>query len=158
MPISNPRRALTTRGKDQFLLTHLDAPVTSEFFQAKAYLVQAADIAALTQDVTAVTLGTFGLATGTSIGPWVGPVTSGVGKRYIRSAVIVNGPNTVTAGQTIIGVMVGMDETVGNALAFLEFDDPVELNENGEKVVFAIEIGFDQQALYIVPRVMEVGQ
>lgn len=158
MPILNPRRIVTKIGKVAILSQMDGLAIAGAFEGYSAYLVTAFEIQPITDDVLSMTLAGFGLGAPQEITPFTDPVSSVANKTYIASPVLTFTAVAITEAQVCIGVAIGDEAEVGNMTAFLEFDDPITLDENGETLTLAVEIGFAGQTFYLAPRVLPLGE
>lgn len=158
MPILNPRRMLTRLGRSYFLTCLQQTSPEGWADGLKAYPVQAIEIDPDDTLITSATIGTDGLQTGFTV-TLADPVTnSSSGKIYRVSSLIEAKLSTGSAAQTIIGVMLGTSNSTNTAIGFLEFDEPITVDQMGEGLLFAVELGFDGQTFYVRPRVLPAGE
>lgn len=157
MPITNPKRMLTTKGM-KALLNSLDMVADDGPFKgAKCFAVVAAAVAPNGRELTSVTVGVEGLQTGANLVLLGEPLSSQWGKVYKISTIITNTVASPTGAQTVVGILIGSDTTIANALAYLELEEPVTIDEDGEAIRYSVEFGFNGQAFYVVPRVLADG-
>lgn len=158
MPILNPKRILTRKGMTALLNALTDDEAGAVFFEVVAKPVLAADISPDDLTINSVTPGTFGLQTAVSMPGTQGTFLSSSGKVYTATDIFSFTVTTPTESQTIVGILISTDGTAANALAYVELEEPVTLDEDGEILALMMEFGFDGQTFYIVPRVMPIGQ
>jgi hypothetical protein len=157
MPLLNPKRILTPNGKAALLAVMMGDAVNGPFFEAQSHAVVDVEIEALTDEITSRTLGTHGLQTNRPLGDVVAVLTSSAGKVYAYTDPITYSVTSPTGSQAVKGILLSTDGTAAGALAYLELDDEVVLDQTGEGVIVSVEFGFDGQSFYIVPRVLPLG-
>lgn len=156
MPL-NPKRVLTRAGKTIVLAgLNTDDP-QSLLFEQKAFAVLDVVIDPINDNVTEVTAGLRGLQTGQMIGGQSGVFSNGTGKVFSACPTLVFSLTSAGEAQTVKGLLIGPDTVPANALAYLELDEPVTLDEQSEALTCCIEVGFDRMTWYIRPRVLPVG-
>lgn len=157
MPILNPRRMLTTKAMRSLLTSATNETENGFLYEAKAILVTACEINASNNEIISATAAGAGMGAGQTLtfGSYT-PMSAG-GKIYSVSNVVGPVSSGVGGAQTIIGIVLTVLNLAADMLAFLEFDDPITVDENGESIQFAIEAGFDGQKFYVRERVLPAG-
>jgi hypothetical protein len=155
--ILNPKRILTEEGMRRILGALQHAPAPGPLGGFYAYAVLSATLSPDQRKLTAVTMGTDNLEVPQELTLSVPVHTSEAGKTYRASGVISFEVSSPTGPQTIVGIMVSNSDTYEDAVAYLELDQPVTLDADGEFLSIAIEFGFDGQTFYVMPRVLPIG-
>lgn len=155
--ILNPRRVFTRSLRTVFLNTVVDTEVNGALNGLKAQPVKAVTIPPDQSTITDVERITGDFGDPQSL-VWTAPVAgSSTGKLYKASGPLTFVSEAMTASETCIGVVLTTTDHTTGVKAFLEFDEPVEVDELNDSMTLSVEIGFDGQDFYAVPRVMPLG-
>lgn len=157
MPTLNPKRVLTPLGKRTLIQDLTREDFTGMFGGALVFPLVACDVDPVTNALISPTKGVTGLQTGVALGMLVGAFETSPGKPYCQSDVLTWTLATPTGPQTVVGLCIAAGPDLATALAYLEFDDAVTLDENGEKLRAFVEWGFDGDTFYILPRHVPAG-
>lgn len=157
MPVLNPKRLLTMGGQMTLLARLVGAEIDGPFHNLKLWLVSAAEVSPDTRTITDLTLAGRGLAPGVVMTMAAAGVVSDTGKAYRTSQVVTATADDDPDPVTVVGVLLGSDGTKETAMAYAQLDDPITVDEEGERIVFALEFGFDGQDFYVAPRVLPMG-
>lgn len=156
MPI-NPKRILTQLGINALLNSGATDGGSGPLALTSAHLLTAVTVDPGDRVVSAYTKAVEGMGAAVPLGTFSDPVTSDSGNTYVASELLEWTAAGVTGSQAVIGVMVSLTSTIGDIQAFLEFDEPVVVDENGETIEMKIEFGYGVSGLYLVPRLIALG-
>lgn len=152
------RRVITKVGKEELLGKIFQEEGPGIFFGQKLYFVTEVTVNPVDDALTAVTLAGDGLSAGITLTAGGDVRTSSSGKVCRVSAVVTGAMLIGVAPITVIGVMIGPSNNPAQARFFTEFDEPMTLDETADEITLCMELGFDGQQMYVVPRVLPIGQ
>ena len=157
MPGQNLVRVLTRAGKKAILKALVTVPAAAYLSGLQLKLVTAIELSAGNDEITSKEWAVGGLGSSYAAQFSTLQQTSGSGKTYCRSMAQNFAQSAGQPTQTVIGVVMYESGTPDVDIAYLEFDEPVEVDETGETVVMCVEAGFDGQSFYMLPRVLPLG-
>jgi len=157
MSVINPKRVLTEVGQRAFLNMLTAEESDGPLVGVNCRLVTAAEVASDDKTLSSMTLGTQGMGTATPLVFGVSVAESATGKTYFCSDLMVFTATSGVVPQDLVGIVVGGAGTVDGVLAYLQFDDPIGIDELSEVVQVAVEFGFDGLEFYTMPRVFPAG-
>ena len=157
MSILNPRRLMTKSGRSNFLtsLVQMGADGFGTTFKIKPVL--SVNVTPGDESLTDVVYGSDGLDVTKTVDLTETVSQSPTGKVYFAFPL-----QTWTLGadpepQTVIGFVFGGAGNTSVDDGFVELDEPIALDEQGETLKATIEFGFDGQQFYVTPRVLPIG-
>ena len=158
MPILNPRRILTRHGREQFLMAMSGADNPGVLEGLKVFAVTSVTVASDNSTLSDAVAAADGAGTARTVGEWSDSMMSASGKIFRSSDLLSFAVTTTAITQDVIGVVLAETNLTTGVMGFLEFDDPITLDENGELFQMSVEVGFDGQTFYLVPRILPLGE
>lgn len=156
--ILNPVRTWTKAGREKVLEAMGQLTGPGPLAAARAFLVTAVTLNSAKDDVNDFTAGTQGLEVSVPVEGWSAPIKSESLKTYSYCGPMNYAVGPVTIPMAIVGLVIVKTGALTVALAYLQFDSPIHIDQEGENVVLSVEVGFDGPNQYLMARVLPLGQ
>ena len=157
MSILNPKRILTRQGRSELLLSLFASEEDGLLVGLLGYAVTDVTVSPDGMTISGAVAAIDGAGTQKDI-EFNPPVTlSSSGKLFILSSMTSFNVTTSTGPQVVKGVLLTKTDLDTDVIGYVEFDDHRTLDENGEAILFSLEVGFDNGEFYIMPRLLDGG-